>query len=610
METRAASVSLSDNHNAVTQPSWCANHKKEIVITAIALIAISALVIGTLLIKLESAFAIKTCFISTGSSLILLLASTAITCMLERKLKKSSSPLKTPSPANLTNNSNLPKSDPIPVGVQINAASEKAAPITQETIESHVTSNVPLEKNVIPLSIQPELPHIASTNENLNIQKFGEESLDEVPNNAASEEVASIVQDPILVEVEPRVLVEEAPSSVSASSETLQLVSTPENLNILKLDPKSDEAQIERASEDEKIVPIGQIQEFAGYALQLIFPDKTFKSIEMQDGLKLQTLFEEIQAYLSKHLTSLMICYVGYKDERKEDVVSDDAVEAGMKYLELSSYAKDLSFQISKYTPRSIVIHYKPNQEREITFKGFYTEIHRNYLDGTREKFKLELKEGRYLQGERLFVDFSREEGLFDIESRALVSGCRYLEMGNFLPGFRYPIERETIELVNPKPLVFYNSVEQGTTQKMGICRVCLEFVVFDETNKLTEVFLIDALLKAAQYKSERWTGQSIAPILSSPYFSISERKLFIQQALKSDRVGIPCLFDFSNEALLDVVEVGAELGLIDPLKIVEPTTNYNLFDHAYRSQNKKLYSKLIELFSADYEKIKEGSSK
>lgn len=79
---------------------------------------------------------------------------------------------------------------------------------------------------------------------------------------------------------------------------------------------------------------------------------------------------------------------------------------------------------------------------------------------------------------------------------------------------------------------------------------------------------------------------------------SFNERqKQFVETLLAADEAGTPKLFKLSNEAALDVIEVGYKIGIIHPQKIIDPLSGRNFILQAAHWGNKELLNKIIELF-------------
>jgi hypothetical protein len=93
-----------------------------------------------------------------------------------------------------------------------------------------------------------------------------------------------------------------------------------------------------------------------------------------------------------------------------------------------------------------------------------------------------------------------------------------------------------------------------------------------------------------------KYAGNSIKDLLEHPLFGA---KAFIEQSLKPDDSGIPRLFKYSYKALKELFELGSKMVDMDPLKLVDPASNRNIFIQAAHWGDKELLVTISSLFPA-----------
>lgn len=177
-------------------------------------------------------------------------------------------------------------------------------------------------------------------------------------------------------------------------------------------------------------------------------------------------------------------------------------------------------------------------------------------------------------------------------------------------------LDKQAEERVDGKRLISYTSGSQQQPETIEVWDTPSGLIVYEGNNK-SAIPIEAALLKiACQAKTENIPNVCIAPMLEHPSFSDKLRR-FIQITMKGNcsyalptdilidsegESGIPFLFKFSDQAILDVIKIGAKFkGLIDPLKIVDTFTNRNLFQELAHCKNERLLFRLSKLFPIQY---------
>lgn len=350
---------------------------------------------------------------------------------------------------------------------------------------------------------------------------------------------------------------------------------------------EEDELEKSQSKSSEKIVPIKieeapkveELKEFKGVTLKLFFSDRTRRPIELHNTLQLKAVLEEIQEKVYANHASIQIEYdPGFAFNR-----TTARMKEGLEFLQNSPLAQNLAFHISNYASWVIFVHPKPSEVKDIGFG--YT--HRTYSNGTTENFKLNLKKGLNHEGVRYYKDGREEHGVFDADS------------GKLRSGFIRVAGSQDIELFNPQALIEYDSKEQNGI--IGICEGHNKLVVFEKSSNrvLDNISVEEALLKGA-CQLTRGIGYSLLPVIQHSYFQ-GDLKQLIEKTLKSEDSLTPLLFKFSDKALVDIIKIGSEHGLIDPLKIVDPVTNRDLFLESAHRKSEKLLTLLIELFPEQF---------
>jgi hypothetical protein len=203
------------------------------------------------------------------------------------------------------------------------------------------------------------------------------------------------------------------------------------------------------------------------------------------------------------------------------------------------------------------------------------------FENGITEIFTIE---GGLYKGTSLFPDGKQEKGTFDQE-------------GRFFSGYRVGVDNQ-IEYCHPESFVFC----EGNSEEsyLNICEVEGKLVVLEDN--VESNVSIDEVLKKASIRPEYYDdGKSIGKVLLHKDFE-NYLDQFIEFALGVDASGVPRLFEFSNAAILDVLEAGSKSKAIDPLKIIDPKSQRNIFLQVAYWGNAELLNNLAQLFPQAFE--------
>jgi hypothetical protein len=195
------------------------------------------------------------------------------------------------------------------------------------------------------------------------------------------------------------------------------------------------------------------------------------------------------------------------------------------------------------------------------------------------------INEDGIYKGTRLFPDGKQEKGKFDQE-------------GRFFSGYRVGVDQQ-IEYCHPESFVFCEGNSEETL--LHICEVEGKLVVLED-NVESNVSIDEVLKKASIRPASKYAnGESIGKVLLHKDFE-NYFDQFIEFSLGVDASGVPRLFEFSNAAILDVLEAGSKIKAIDPLKIIEPKSQRNIFLQVAYWGNAKLLNNLAKLFPKAFE--------
>ena len=152
-----------------------------------------------------------------------------------------------------------------------------------------------------------------------------------------------------------------------------------------------------------------------------------------------------------------------------------------------------------------------------------------------------------------------------------------------------------------------HEKLNENQPPSLSICEVNGKLVPLEKVD--TEFIPSEMSLEKALFtickRPKRGDGVSIQSILLHHYFEL-ERFLFIEQALSLDENGVPNIFQFSNAACADIIDVGSDLMYLNPLQIADIHTKKNLLVHAAQwmggqKRSDLLLQKLIQKFPSEF---------
>jgi len=210
----------------------------------------------------------------------------------------------------------------------------------------------------------------------------------------------------------------------------------------------------------------------------------------------------------------------------------------------------------------------------------------RTYANGVQEEFSA--MRGRHI-GTRLFPDGKKEQGEFDGDCGALISGCRTQVDGS-------------IQFVNPRALAAY--LDQELDTRLDVCFVedRLQVLELINASKHTQSWIYtrsDVAVESLFLRADDFSGHAITAVLTHDYFE-GNLGTIIEHYFESDVSGAPRFFKMRDCATTAIIKIAANTALIDPLA-EDPVCGMNLFTQAAYHAKESVLKQLIELFPQEF---------